>query len=215
MVATDLESGRQQIIYPDDAGSACDQVQGEIFDAAKTAARKDRSSVVECAGQPIFFNVFNPRLRLVIVGGVHIAQPLSVIAKTAGYEVAVIDPRTAFANRQRFPRATLLTEWPDDALRGAALDSHTAVVTLTHDPKLDDAALGVALTSDVFYVGCLGSKKTHGARLDRLRRQGLAEPVLGRIHGPVGLDIGANSPAEIAIAIMAEITETLRRGSDI
>ncbi|MEP2283868.1 MAG: XdhC family protein, partial [Nitratireductor sp.] len=141
---------------------------------------------------------------------VHIAQPLSKMAELANYDVTVIDPRTAFASEERFPGATLVTEWPDEAMERVDLDTRTAVVTLTHDPKLDDPGLHAALKSPCFYIGALGSRKTHGSRVERLKEVGFSDEDIARIHGPVGLNIGARSPAEIAISIMAEMTERLR-----
>ncbi|MFC4346994.1 XdhC family protein [Kordiimonas lipolytica] len=152
-----------------------------------------------------------PKYRLMIIGAVHIAQHLAPIATDAGYDVTIIDPRAAFTESRSFGDATLIEDWPDDYLAKASLDGHTAVVTLTHDPKIDDVALIPALKSDVFYIGSLGSRKTHSARLSRLEKKDFSNEDLKRIHGPVGLDIGAKTPAEIAISIMAEIT-LVRRG---
>jgi xanthine dehydrogenase accessory factor len=159
-----------------------------------------------------FVGIHNPPLRLSVVGAVHIAQPLMVMAQLAGYDAALIDPRGAFASEERFPGETILEDWPDEALAARGLDARTAVVTLTHDPKLDDPAIETALRSDVFYLGCLGSTRTHAKRVDRLTRKGFSEAEIARIHGPVGPDIGAKSPAEIAISIMAELTQRLRQG---
>ena len=161
-----------------------------------------------------FVAIHNPPLRLVVVGAVHIAQPLVAMARLAGYDVSLIDPREAFGSAARFPGQTVLHDWPDEALADLAPDARTAVVTLTHDPKLDDPAIRAALASPVFYLGCLGSKRTHAKRIARLREAGLDEAAVARINAPVGLDIGAATPAEIAVAILAEITETLRRGSE-
>ena len=161
-------------------------------------------------GEDWFLNPFNPPLRLVILGAVHIAQPLAKIAELANYDVTVVDPRTAFASEERFPGVKLVTEWPDEAMEKIELDTRTAVVTLTHDPKLDDPGLHAALKSPCFYIGALGSRKTHGTRVERLTEAGFSEEDIARIHGPVGLNIGARSPAEIAISIMAEMTERLR-----
>jgi xanthine dehydrogenase accessory factor len=158
----------------------------------------------------VFYEPFNPPLRLVIVGAVHVAQPLARMAALAGFEVIVIDPRAAFATTERFPGVTLVSKWPDEAMRELAPDVRTAVVTLTHDPKLDDPALAESLRSPAFYVGCLGSKKTHAARLERLRALGFDDVALGRLHGPVGMRIGARTPAEIAVSIVAHIVERLR-----
>jgi xanthine dehydrogenase accessory factor len=176
----------------------------------RKAVGEDRSTTIDTADGPVFVEVFNPRLRCVIVGAVHIAQPLARMASLAGYLVTVVDPRTAFASDERFPDVTLSTEWPDDALATLKLNRRTAVITLTHDPKLDDPALATALRSDAFYIGALGSRKTHAARLRRLEALGFGEAELGRIHGPVGLDINAISPAEIAVSIMAQVTQVLR-----
>jgi xanthine dehydrogenase accessory factor len=154
--------------------------------------------------------VQNPPLRLIIVGAVHIAQTLAPMAALAGYAVTIIDPRRAFATDARFPDVTLIGEWPDEFMATMTLDRRTAVVTLTHDPKLDDPALQTALKSDAFYIGALGSKRTHAARLGRLRSAGFGDGDCARIRGPVGLDIGALSPAEIAVSILAQITQVLR-----
>jgi xanthine dehydrogenase accessory factor len=154
----------------------------------------------------LFVQAFNPPRRLVIVGAVHFAQSLAPMAALTGYAVAVIDPRRAFATDARFPDFTLLSDWPDEAMERLKPDNRTAVVTLTHDPKLDDPALQVALRSEAFYIGALGSKRTHAARCERLRAAGLADSDLARIHGPAGLAIGAKSPAEIAISVMAQMT---------
>ena len=163
-----------------------------------------------CEGD-LFYGIHNPPLRLVVVGAVHIAQPLVTMARLAGYDPILVDPREAFGSQLRFPGETILHDWPDAALAQIGLDGRTAVVTLTHDPKLDDPAITAALHSDVFYLGCLGSKKTHAKRLVRLAEAGLSDSQTARIHAPVGADIGAKSPAEIAVAILAQITERLRR----
>jgi xanthine dehydrogenase accessory factor len=158
-----------------------------------------------------FLAVHNPPLRLAVVGAVHIAQPLAAMAREAGYDVTLIDPREAFASEARFPGERLVHEWPGAALERHGVDLRTAVVLLTHDPKLDDPALMVALRSEAFYVGALGSTRTHAKRVARLREAGLSEAEIARIDAPVGLDIGARAPAEIAIATLAEMTERLRR----
>jgi xanthine dehydrogenase accessory factor len=182
-----------------------------VLDAIREAHRRDRSTTIETADGPLFLQVFNPPLRLIVVGAVHIAQALVPMAALAGYAVTVIDPRRGFATAERFPNVTLVDAWPDEAMESLAPDSRTAVVTLTHDPKLDDPALDVALRSEAFYIGALGSKRTHAARLERLSAMGHGREALARIHGPAGLDIGAVSPAEIAIAILAQMTQVLRR----
>jgi xanthine dehydrogenase accessory factor len=175
--------------------------------AVDARLRSDRSGMEEDGR---FIAVHNPPLRLIVVGAVHIAQPLITIARTCGYACTLIDPRAAFGSQARFPGEVILEDWPDDALSSLAPDARTAVVTLTHDPKLDDPALRFALRAPVFYVGALGSKKTHAKRVDRLRSEGFTEGEIARIAAPVGLDIGARTPAEIAVSIMAQITAALR-----
>ncbi len=211
VVATDLGSGERTWI---ENGSAAGPVtvDGAILAAAAAAQRDDKSQTVETGdGRRLFLHVFNPPLRLMVVGAVHIAQSLAPMAALAGYAVTVIDPRGSFATADRFPGINLTDDWPDEALAALKPDSRTAVVTLTHDPKLDDPALHSALRSGCFYVGSLGSRRTHASRVERLKQAGFDDPQIGRIHGPIGLDIGAKSPSEIALAIMAEITATLRR----
>ncbi len=206
---TDLKSGRQAFV--DEGRESGELALDEGLRAALARAlAEDRNGTVAAAAGPVFIEVFNPRLRCLIVGAVHIAQPLARMAALAGYLVAVIDPRTAFASDERFPNIELSTEWPDEALARLKPDRRTAVVTLTHDPKLDDPALIAALSSEAFYIGSLGSKRTHAARLKRLAAEGFGEADFARIHGPVGLDIGAVSPAEIAVSILAQITLALR-----
>jgi xanthine dehydrogenase accessory factor len=174
------------------------------------AVRNDKSTKLETADGDWFVQVFNPPLRLVVVGAVHIAQALVPMARLAGYAVTVVDPRRAFASADRFPDVSLLHDWPDEALDALAPDARTAVVTLTHDPKLDDPALIRALRSPAFYIAALGSKKTHGLRVQRLLEAGLPQADIDRIHGPAGLNLGAVSPAEIALSVMAQMTQVLR-----
>jgi xanthine dehydrogenase accessory factor len=212
VLATNLKSGDEKLIYLNDLKLET-SIPTELIEAAATAFRSDLGVTVDTADGPVFLHVFNPPLRMLIVGAVHIAQPLARMAALAGYDVTVVDPRSAFATGERFPGVTLLTDWPDDALSTLAPDARTAVVTLTHDPKLDDPALDVALRSPAFYVGALGSRKTHAARLHRLGKLGFGDSQLARIRGPVGLAIGARSPAEIAVSILAQVTETLRKES--
>jgi len=209
-LVTDLTSGAQRLLIDGDASGDLevdDRLAGEI-DRARI---DDRSLTVETERGKFFIQVFNPPRRMIVVGAVHIAQFLVPMAAIAGYAVTVVDPRGAFATDLRFPGVTLSQEWPDDALEALAPDRRTAVVTLTHDPKLDDPALAIALRSDVFYIGALGSRRAHARRLDRLRELGISDRALDRINGPIGLDIGAVSPAEIAISILGEITQTLHR----
>lgn len=205
-VVTCLDDHVQQTFYLDtlDDRQPFGQAVSDAFD-------KDRSGLVEIDGKRQFIQVIHQPLRLLIVGAVHIAQALIPIAQSCGYAVTLIDPRRAFASPQRFPGIALSNEWPDRAFQSLALDSRTAVVTLTHDPKVDEPALIAALSTDVFYVGALGSRRTHRARCERLAKAHVAASRLSRIHAPVGLDIGAVSPAEIAVSIMAEITAALRQ----
>lgn len=205
VLATNLTSGLQNIFYPTENNDS-----SEIAQMAREALVADQGRLVETAEGQVFLNVFNPPLRLAVVGAVHIAQPLVQIARLANYDVTVIDPRRAFASAERFPGIALSHDWPDEALLAFRPDRRSAVVTLTHDPKLDDPALIEALKSDAFYIGSLGSRKTHGKRLDRLREAGFSDADCARIHGPVGLSIGAKSPAEIAVSIIAQITAVLR-----
>lgn len=187
---------------------------GDLEQAVKRSLRQDRAEAVSLEGERWLVQPFNPPLRLIIIGAVHIAQPLARMARMAGYEVTVVDPRTAFARHERFPGIEVRDDWPDEALQSLGPDGRTAVVTLTHDPKLDDPALDVALRSPAFYVGCLGSRRTHASRLHRLSKKGFDSPSLERIFGPVGLPIGARSPAEIAVSILAQMTEVLRKESE-
>jgi xanthine dehydrogenase accessory factor len=185
-----------------------------ILDAVRSAHRRDKGTTVETERGPLFIQVFNPPLRLIVVGAVHIAQTLVPMASLAGYDVTVVDPRRAFASDARFPGVDIRQDWPDEALEELKPDGRTAVVTLTHDPKLDDPALDLALRSEAFYIAALGSKRTHAARLERLRELGHDTSTLERIYGPAGLSIGAVSPAEIALSVMAEMTQVLRQGGD-
>ena len=211
VVATDLGSGKRTWIEDGSAAGSV-AVDEAVLVAAAAAQRDDKSQTVETGdGRRLFLHVFNPPLRLMVVGAVHIAQSLAPMATLAGYAVTVIDPRGSFATADRFPGITLTDEWPDEALAASKPDARTAIVTLTHDPKLDDPALHSALRSGCFYIGCLGSRRTHASRVGRLKQAGFDDAEIGRIHGPIGLDIGARSPAEIALAIMGEITATLRR----
>lgn len=186
---------------------------GPLEEATRTALRLDRASAVDVDGERWLIQPFNPPLRLVLVGAVHIAQALSPMAARCGYEVTIVDPRAAFAQAERFDSVRVIDAWPDEAMASLDLDARTGVITLTHDPKLDDPALEVALKSPVFYIGCLGSRRTQAARLERLTQKGFGPDELARIHGPVGLDIGARTPSEIAVSILAEVTQTLRKGS--
>lgn len=212
-LATDIDNGLQTLVY-DNTAIGPDENNEEIQQIARQAMRDDRCKIYEIGGRRIFIEVFNPSLRMLIVGAVHIAQPLSRMASVAGYDVTVIDPRASFATDERFPGITLNGEWPDDGMRDLDPDRRTAIVTLTHDPKLDDPGIEVALKSDAFYIGALGSRKTHAARVERLTATGFSETEIARIHAPVGLSIGSVSPAEIAISILAQVTDVLHRKAD-
>lgn len=203
---TELTSGDQQLIYPTESAD-----DSWLFAEAQKALTADKSRIVESGESRYFLRVFNPPLKMIIVGAVHIAQPLSRMAGLAGYDVTVIDPRAAFASDERFPNQHLICAWPDVAMEQVEIDARTAIVTLTHDPKLDDPALLAALKSDAFYIGALGSRRTHGARVERMQEAGISDDLIARIHGPVGLDIGAESTSEIAISIMGEVTALLRK----
>lgn len=201
--ALDRACGEERLIDPLKDDSALGQ-------AARAAARADVSGEAEIEGRTWFLEVHNPPLELVLVGAVHIAQPLAAMAALSGYDVRVIDPRAAFATEARFPGVRLVQDWPAEALAKTPLGSRSGLVVLAHDPKIDDPALETALYSDAFYIGALGSKKTQAARLERLQARGFAPETLARIQGPVGLAIGARSPAEIALSILAQMTQTLR-----
>ena len=205
---TDLASGGQRLIGADE--SADDPLAATLADGF----RFDKSAVVRSEEGEFFVDIHNPPLKLVIIGAVHIAQALVPMAQAAGYDVIVVDPRGAFATADRFPGVELKEAWPDEALNGIALDRRTALLALTHDPKIDDPALALALRSDCFYLGALGSKKTHARRTERLAALGFSPELQQRIHGPIGLAIGARGAPEIAIAIMAEMTKVLRTGID-
>jgi xanthine dehydrogenase accessory factor len=206
VLATNLDSGEQRLLRRGDGNTEPERADIEHALRVDACVTTDEDS-----GPPIFYQPFNPPLRMIVVGAVHIAQPLSVMATLAGYEVTIVDPRESFAAAERFPGVTLSLEWPDAALESLSLDARCAVVTLTHDPKLDDPALQVALRSDAFFIGCLGSKKTHASRLRRLGKAGFTETDLARVKGPVGLPIGSRSPAEIAVSVLAQLTLTLRK----
>ena len=198
-VVTNTRTGEAKVV------ARAEAVSGSDLDKA---FRFDKSVMV---GDE-FIAIHNPPLRLIIIGAVLIAQALIPVAQTCGYDITVIDPRGAFATGARFPNTTLVTEWPQDVLPTLILDARTACVALTHDPKIDDPALQLALRSQVFYIGALGSKKSHTARLERLTKAGFSDPDKARIAGPIGLNIGAVGAAEIAISILAQLTQSLRLG---
>lgn len=187
-----------------------DASDAALGDEIGTRLRSDKSGFAE--DETTFMGLHNPPLRMVVVGAVHIAQPLSDMARLCGYDVTIVDPRGAFATPERFPNDTILIDYPDEVLPEYGVDARTAVVTLAHDPKIDDPAIVEALRGNAMYLGCLGSTRTHAKRVDRLTAAGVSEADIARIHAPVGLNIGSKSPAEIAVAIMAQITATLRQG---
>lgn len=208
VVVTDTESGTQRLV------KAADIATDPLADVIDKRVRMAKSGMEETAQGRVFLTVHVPSPQLVITGAVHISQTLAPLGQMLDYAVTIVDPRTAFATPERFPGINVIAEWPDVALPPLNVDRYTAFVALTHDPKVDDPALLHALSRDCFYIGALGSRKTHGRRLERLKAQGVSDAALARIHAPIGLDIGAVSPAEIAVAIMAEITQRLRVKQD-
>jgi xanthine dehydrogenase accessory factor len=213
VLITHLEK-TEQYLYSESKEYCFGIIPGELVELAKQAARLDRSQMHETESGKIFFHAFNPPLRMFIVGAVHISQTLAPLAVMCGYDVTVIDPRQAFATNERFPDINISTAWPDEGLEELNPDNRTAAVALTHDPKLDDPALGTALKSDAFYIGALGSRKTQAGRQQRLEEKGFSLEQQQRICGPIGLNIGAKSPAEIALSIMAQVTQQARQGSE-
>ncbi|MGB3021609.1 MAG: XdhC/CoxI family protein [Methyloceanibacter sp.] len=206
-LVTELATGERRLAH--DSGD----LETELAPALAEAFRQDRSVALEGSGGELFINVFSPAVRLIIVGAVHVAQALGPMARALGYEAVIVDPRAAFATAERFGEVRLLQDWPDEALTAIGVDASTAMVALSHDAKIDDAALVSALRSDAFYVGALGSRKTHAKRVERLLQAGVPAAEIERIHAPVGLDIGALGPAEIALSIIAQII-AVRRGKD-
>lgn len=207
-VVTDTESGRQCLLLP--GGIMGDSLPPAVVEAGRALLARDKSDNVEHEGRSYFIHAFAPSPRLIVVGAVHVSQTLAPMARAAGFEVIVVDPRQAFASAERFPGVTLVDEWPDEALVELEPDERTAIVTLTHDPKLDDPALTIALRSPAFYIGSLGSTRTHAKRVQRLTNAGFDQAAIERIHAPIGLDIGAKTPAEIAVSIIAEVIAARR-----
>ena len=204
VVVTDVASGEQRLV------KAADIAKDPLRDLIEKHVRMGKSGMEETAQGRVFLTVHVPSPQLVITGAVHISQALAPMGQLLGYDVTIVDPRTAFASIERFPDVKVIAEWPDVALPPLNVDHYTAFVALTHDPKIDDPALLHALKRDCFYIGALGSRKTHAKRVDRLKAAGMTDADIGRIHAPIGLPIGAVSPAEIAVAIMAQITAALR-----
>jgi len=209
-LATRLSDATEALVYRDEVNGAL-AGDAAIVAAARRAMEIGKSETVDVGGQKIFLNVYVPPPRLIIVGAVHIAQALAPMATMLEFDVTVVDPRGAWATSQRFPGVKVIKDWADEAFQEMGLDVSTAIVTLTHDPKLDDPALESALKSDVFYVGALGSRRTHAKRKERLAEVGITDEMFARIHGPVGLNIGAKSPAEIAVSILGQIIEVRAR----
>ncbi|OXT00265.1 XdhC/CoxF family protein [Notoacmeibacter marinus] len=203
-VATERHGVQQLLLEGEIPGDALGQAAGK-------ALRTGKASSVEIDGETLFLNAYVPPVRFVVIGAVHITQALAPMARAAGYELEIIDPRGAFATPDRFPDVTLHAEWPQDVLADDPLDAYTALAAITHDPKIDDPALIAALQADCFYIGALGSRKTHGRRVERLTEAGFDDAAIGRIDAPIGLDIGAANPAEIAVAILAQMIAAFRR----
>ncbi len=204
ILVTDTANGEQRLVKAADI--AADSLRTDL----SRQLRMGKSGMIEADGRKLFLNVYAPTARLVIIGAVHISQALAPLARSLDYDVTVVDPRTAFASPERFPDVPLIAEWPDVALPPLNVDPYTAFVAVTHDPKIDDPALLHAFQRGCFYIGALGSRKTHAKRGERLKAQGASDSDIARIHAPIGLNIGAVSPAEIAVSIMAEITAQLR-----
>ncbi len=207
VVVTNEATGEQRLV------KAADAVRDPLADIIERRIRQGKSGPEETPQGKVFLTVHVPSPRLVITGAVHISQALAPMGRLLGYDVTIVDPRTAFASIERFPDVKVIAEWPDKALPPLGIDRYTAFCALTHDPKIDDPALAHALERDCFYVGALGSKKTHARRVERLKALGISHAAIARIHSPIGLDISAVSPPEIAVAIMAEITSRLRAGA--
>jgi xanthine dehydrogenase accessory factor len=204
VTVTELDTGMSKLFLEDET------MEEAVVPAVQSALRTGKSGIVEIAGRPVFINVYLPPPRIVVVGAVHISQALAGMATIAGFDLTIIDPRSAFATPERFGQTKLLAEWPEDVLKETPLDAYTALAAVTHDPKIDDFPLKAALEAGCFYVGALGSRKTHAGRVQRLAKLGLDESAISRIHAPIGLDIRASSPAEIAVAILADIIQALR-----
>jgi xanthine dehydrogenase accessory factor len=209
ILVTNVASGQNRLV------KAADVPKDPLRAVLAERLRTGKSGIEETAEGHVFLTVYVPAPQLVITGAVHISQVLAPIGKMLGYDVTIVDPRTAFASPERFPDVKVVAEWPDVALPPLNVDRYTAFVALTHDPKIDDPALAHALERDCFYIGALGSRKTHGRRVERLKQQGFSDADIARIAAPIGLDIGAVSPAEIAVAIMAQITERLHEEADM
>ena len=205
VLVTDLSSGAQRLV------KAAEIAADPMAEAIDKQLRMGKSASVEFEGKTYFLTVQAPPARLVVIGAVHVSQALAEMARLVDFDVTIVDPRTAFASEERFPNVRVIAEWPDKVLPEIGLDAYTGIAALTHDPKIDDPALKLALEAKCFYIGALGSKKTHAKRVERLAAAGFSPEQIGRIHAPIGLDIGAVSPAEIAVSVLAEIVLSLRK----
>ncbi|MCB9999028.1 MAG: XdhC family protein [Methylobacteriaceae bacterium] len=205
VLVTDLSSGAQRLV------KAAEIAADPMAEAIDKQLRMGKSASVDIEGKTYFLTVQAPPARLVVIGAVHVSQALAEMARLVDFDVTIVDPRTAFASEERFPNVRVIAEWPDKVLPEIGLDPYTGIAALTHDPKIDDPALKLALQASCFYIGALGSKKTHAKRVERLTAAGFSQEQIGRIHAPIGLDIGAVSPAEIAVSVLSEIVLSLRR----
>ncbi|NML73410.1 XdhC/CoxF family protein [Rhizobium sp. S-51] len=207
VLVTDLAEGGDRLVVEGET------VPGPLGEEIVERFRSGKSGSVEIEGRSVFLNVHLPPPRIVVIGAVHISQALYPMAAIAGYDMTIIDPRTAFATPERFEGVDLVADWPEDVLSSRPLDRYSALVAVTHDPKIDDFPIAAALRAGCFYVGALGSRKTHAKRVERLKAEGFSDAEIGRISAPVGIDIGAATPAEIAVAVLADVIQAFRRRS--
>ena len=205
VLVTEMPGGEQRLVKA--AGLAADP----LVDILEASLRSGKSGMVEHEGRSYFLTVQVPPARILVIGAVHITQALGPMARLAGFDMTIIDPRTAFATPERFPDVALIADWPQNVIPSLGLDRYTAIACFTHDPKIDDPALEAALSAECFYIGSLGSRKTHGKRVERLKEKGFSDEQIARIRAPIGVDIGAVSPAEIAVSVLAEIVLSLRK----
>ncbi len=209
IVLNDLGAGTATLIFEDRRETA--NIPPEIAEYIEPVLRSGKSRMVRVEEREYFLNVYLPPTRLVVIGAVHISQSLALIAQNTGFDLEIIDPRTAFATPERFKNTQLSVEWPQTILEQRPLDSYSALIAVTHDPKIDDFAIIAALNAGCFYIGALGSRKTHAKRVERLTGQGVSKEQLEKIHAPIGMDIGAANPAEIAVAILAQVIGSFRQ----
>jgi len=203
-----LTTGKQCVITRQECLGDIDDIDAVVVDAGRAALGADGARTIEAAGERYLVQTLATAARMIIIGAVHIAQSLIPMAMNVGYEIFLIDPRTAFANPERFPNIHIDNRWPHEAMPDLALDARTAIVALSHDPKIDEPALGAAMDSNVFYIGALGSRGNHAKRLERLELLGYSKEQLSRVHGPIGLPLGGRSPAEIAVSILAQVIQS-------